>query len=75
LSDQQIATIVKWVDDGASYVPEHRTRLQLFSAYRTNADLDIPPNSLAQTQAFHVLNEVDPIGWTKFRPFLDGAAG
>ncbi len=37
------------------YVPEHRTRLQLFSAYRTNGDLDIPPNSLAQTQAFHVL--------------------
>jgi hypothetical protein len=36
-------------------VPEHRTRLQLLSAYKTNNDLDIAPNSIAQTQAFHVL--------------------
>ena len=37
------------------YVPEHRTRLVLFSAYKTNNDLDIPPNSVTETQAFHVL--------------------
>jgi len=37
------------------YKPEHRTRLQLFSAYPKNNDLDIPPNSIAETQAFHVL--------------------
>jgi hypothetical protein len=35
--------------------PAHRTRLQLFSAYATNSNLDIPPNSIATTQAFHVL--------------------
>jgi hypothetical protein len=27
----------------------------LLSAYKTNNDLDIPPNSIAETQAFHVL--------------------
>jgi hypothetical protein len=37
------------------YVPEHRTRLVLYSAYQTNNDLDIPPNSVTETQAFHVL--------------------
>jgi len=37
------------------YKPEHRTRLQLLSAYSTNNNLDIPPNSIAQTQGFHVL--------------------
>ena len=37
------------------YVPEHRTRLVLFSAYKTNNDLDIPPDSVTETQAFHVL--------------------
>lgn len=37
------------------YVPEHRTRLVLFSAYKTNNDLDIPPNAVTETQAFHVL--------------------
>lgn len=35
--------------------PAHRTRLQLLSAYSTNSNLDIPPNSIAETQAFHVL--------------------
>jgi hypothetical protein len=35
--------------------PAHRTRLQLFSAYAQNNNLDIPPNSIAETQAFHVL--------------------
>ena len=37
------------------YVPAHRTRLMLFPAYKTDSDLDIPPNSIAETQAFHVL--------------------
>jgi hypothetical protein len=35
--------------------PAHRTRLQLLSAYATNNNLDIPPNSIASTQAYHVL--------------------
>lgn len=35
--------------------PAHRTRLELLSAYSTNSNLDIPPNSIAETQAFHVL--------------------
>lgn len=37
------------------YKPEHRTRLNILSAYKTNNDLDIAPNTIAQTQAFHVL--------------------
>jgi hypothetical protein len=35
--------------------PEHRTRLQLLSAYATNGNLDIAPNTIASTQGFHVL--------------------
>jgi hypothetical protein len=37
------------------YVPKERTRLVLFSAFKNNNDLDIPPNSIAETQGFHVL--------------------
>lgn len=37
------------------FKPEHRTRLMLFGAYEKNNDLDIPPNTVAETQAFHVL--------------------
>lgn len=37
------------------YKPEHRTRLNILSAYSTNGNLDIAPNSIAQTQAFHVM--------------------
>jgi hypothetical protein len=37
------------------YVPAHRTRLMLFSAFKNNNDLDIPPNTVTETQAFHVL--------------------
>ena len=50
------------------YVPEHRTRLQLFTAYKTNNDLDIPPNSIAATQAFHVLKSAARI--ENFQPHM-----
>ncbi len=50
------------------YVPEHRTRLQLFTAYKTNNDLDIPPNSLATTQAFHVLKSA--VRLENFQPHM-----
>jgi hypothetical protein len=36
-------------------VPAHRTRLQAFSAFAKNNDLDIPPNKVSETQGFHVL--------------------
>jgi hypothetical protein len=36
-------------------VPAHRTRLQSFAAFKTNNDLDIPPNVVSETQGFHVL--------------------
>jgi hypothetical protein len=39
----------------AGYKPEHRTRLQNFSAFKSNQDLDIAPNTISQTQGFHVL--------------------
>jgi len=38
------------------FKPEHRTRLNILGAYATNNNLDIPPNSIAQTQGFHVLH-------------------
>lgn len=36
-------------------VPAHRTRLMLFNAFQKQNDLDIPPNSITETQGFHVL--------------------
>src|SRR6185295_15056745 len=37
--------------------PKYRTRLTLFNAMALNNDLDIPPNTITQTQAFRVLKE------------------
>jgi hypothetical protein len=37
------------------YKPEHRTRLNILNAYKQLNDLDIAPNSMAQTQSFHVM--------------------
>ncbi len=47
-------------------VPKYRTRLTLMAA--TTGTLDIPPNSLAQTQAFHVLRE--PARLENFQPHM-----
>lgn len=50
------------------YKPEHRTRLNILSAYSTNANLDIPPNSIAQTQAFHVMRSAGRL--ENFQPHM-----
>jgi hypothetical protein len=48
-------------------VPKYRTRLTLMGA--TNGqNLDIPPNSMAQSQAFHVLRE--PARLENFQPHM-----
>ncbi len=39
----------------AGYKPPHRTRLNILSAYKTNNDLDIAPNTVASTQYCHVM--------------------
>ena len=50
------------------YKPEHRTRLNILSAYSTNANLDIAPNSIAQTQAFHVMRSAGRL--ENFQPHM-----
>jgi hypothetical protein len=47
-------------------VPKYRTRLTLFGS--TVGSIDIPPNSMYQTQAFHVLRE--PARLENFQPHM-----
>lgn len=51
-------------------VPKYRTRLTLFGATSTTAGsrLDIPPNSIAATQGFHVLRQ--PARLENFQPHM-----
>ncbi len=48
--------------------PEHRTRLTILNAYYSPNDLDIPPNSIASTQAFHQLRSAARI--ENFQPHM-----
>jgi len=51
--------------------PKYRTRLTLFSAYRnglSQGTLDIPPNSVTETQGFHVLRA--PARLENFQPHM-----
>jgi hypothetical protein len=49
--------------------PKYRTRLNLFGATATfGARLDIPPNSVAETQAYHVLSQ--PARLENFQPHM-----
>ena len=48
--------------------PEHRTRLTLLSAMRSNNDLDIPPNSIGTTQALHQLRSAARV--ENFQPHM-----
>jgi len=48
-------------------VPQYRTRLTLFGATSLNT-LDIPPNSIAESQAFHVLPQ--PARLENFQPHM-----
>jgi hypothetical protein len=49
--------------------PKYRTRLTLFNAYVTGGKLlDIPPNSIAVTQGFHVLQQ--PARLESFQPHM-----
>jgi len=50
------------------YKPLHRVRLSSLSAYPTNSDLDIPPNSITQTQSFHVMKSAGRI--ESFQPHM-----
>ena len=50
-------------------VPKYRTYLTLFGATaNTGSRLDIPPNTVAETQAFHVLNR--PARLENFQPHM-----
>jgi hypothetical protein len=50
-------------------VPKYRTRLTLFGATaNTSARLDIPPNSVTESQAFHVLRQ--PARLENFQPHM-----
>src|SRR5271155_3782094 len=48
--------------------PKYRTRLMEFHANQQGRVLDIPPNSITQTQAFHVLKE--PARLENFQPHM-----
>jgi hypothetical protein len=48
-------------------VPKYRTRLNIFGA-TSLANLDIPPNTVAETQAFHVLPQ--PARLENFQPHM-----
>ncbi|HYA17720.1 MAG TPA: cytochrome c [Bryobacteraceae bacterium] len=52
----------------AGYKPAHRTRLNILSAYKTQNDLDIAPNSIAQTQSFHVMKSAGRL--ESFQPHM-----
>jgi hypothetical protein len=49
-------------------VPKYRTRLMEFHASELGRVLDIPPNTVTQTQAFHVLKE--PARLENFQPHM-----
>ena len=49
-------------------VPKYRTRLMEFHASQLGRVLDIPPNTVTQTQAFHVLKE--PARLENFQPHM-----
>jgi hypothetical protein len=52
----------------AGYKPPHRTRLNILGAYKTLNDLDIAPNSIAQTQSFHVMKSAGRL--ESFQPHM-----
>src|SRR5260370_4555646 len=48
--------------------PKYRTRLMEFHANQLGRVLDIPPNTITQTQAFHVLKQ--PARFESFQPHM-----